>query len=382
MEKIKLIYVSSTNIGHVLEGQAYKLLEYYQTCDVFSEIVLLQPYDNQETLEKAKKVLQYYTFRTVFFYAHTVAPHKYFKTLKSFKKVIPSEVTHNSVIHTRGNLDTVLVRKALPLEYKDTYILTEFRGLTIDEFKVIHGHRWIDYIWLYCVKLPYTRLLLKKLYKDKNIHITAVSPYFKQVICKEGVPETSICVHPNIVSTDFVYNEDYRREIRTQYGISEETPVAVMSSGVGDAWQHDHLVLDRLLELGFTVFNLGKNKIEKAGVLNGFLPRSEMPKYLSAADVAVLWREDIPLNRVACPSKFGEFVTMGLYVIHNGTVAIAKEFIENNGAGIIVNSPESIEIDKAKLQKEERLKRCKAGYNTFSVECIASSYISHYQNKN
>ena len=89
MEKIKLIYVSSTNIGHVLEGQAYKLLEYYQTCDVFSEIVLLQPYDTQETLEKAKKVLQNYTFRTVFFYAHTVAPHKYFKTLKSFKKVIP-----------------------------------------------------------------------------------------------------------------------------------------------------------------------------------------------------------------------------------------------------------------------------------------------------
>ena len=107
-----------------------------------------------------------------------------------------------------------------------------------------------------------------------------------------------------------------------------------------------------------------------------------MPKYLSAADVAVLWRDDIPLNNVACPSKFGEFVTMGLYVIHNGTVDIAKNFIEDNDAGIIVKTPEEITIDRSRLGAEPRKNRCNAGYKMFSVECIAKSYISHYCNKN
>lgn len=382
MDKIKLIYVSSSSVGPVLEGQVYKLMEYYQTLDVFSEIVLLQPYYTQDNLKKARESLRDYTFRTVYYYSNKTAPHKYFAYMRSLKEVLAKEITDNSIIHSRGALTLPFIRKALPSQYKDCYTLVEFRGLTIDELKTVHGGGLLARVWLNCVKLPYARMLLHKAYNDKYAFYTAVSPYFKQLIEKEGVREDRISVHPNIVSPDFVFSKEYRNEIRNKYGISAQTPVAVMSSGVGDVWQNDQQVLDRLLELGFVVFNLGKNGIKKPGVINGYLPRSEMPKYLSAADVAVLWREDIPLNNVACPSKFGEFVTMGLYVIHNGTVDIAKRFIEDNDAGVIVSKPEEIVIDRKKLDFEERRKRSVAGYNMFSVECVAKSYISHYQNKN
>lgn len=382
MKKIKLIYVCTDNIGPVLEGQVYNLLEYLQQFDVFREIVILQQYSSHEILEKVQEALQKYGFRKVYFKANLRNPSKYFETCKNLKAVLASEMTEDSVIHVRSNLMSPIVRRALPKAYKDAYILTEFRGLTIDEIKMVNKGSWVYDLYVNLIKVPYAKWLTRRLYNDKLLHITAVSPNFKEIIEKEGVPQECICVHPNIVSPDFVFNEAYRNEIRKQYGIPNDKKVAILSSGVGNAWQGDEIVIDRLLDLGFVIFNLGKNKTKREGVINGFYPRSEMPKYLSAADVAVLWREDIPLNNVACPSKFGEFVTMGLYVIHNGTVDIAKHFIEDNDAGIIVNAPEEIKIDMSKLDLEVRKNRCAVGYNMFSVECIAKSYISHYINKN
>jgi hypothetical protein len=298
------------------------------------------------------------------------------------KEVLTEEMTSNTVIHTRNTILVPFIRKALPFHYRNAYILAEFRGLIIDELKVAHPKRFIDYLTAYCIKVPYARILLNKLYKDENSFITAVSPLFKQLILQKNVSIKRVSVHPNIVSPDFVFSPEHRKGIRKKYGLSDNQPIAVMSSGGGTIWQKDQDVLEKLLQDGIIVFNLGKNAIKREGVINGYLPRDEMPKYLSAADVAVLWRDNIPLNNLACPSKFGEFVIMGLYVIHNGTVDIAKRYIEDNDAGIIVNTPEDIKIDMSKLDIETRKRRCVAGFNMFSVERIAKSYISHYINKN
>ena len=228
MDKIKLIYITTDNINAVQEGQVYKLLEYYQSQDIFSDIVLFQPYCNQAILDKAKNMLSKYSFRREYFYARPLAPNKYCATIKSLKILLAKEMTDNSVIHSRGNVTSPFIRKALPLQFKDAYILTEFRGLLLDELKVAHKHRPIDYMLAYGVKVPYARCILRKLYKDKGVHITAVSPLFKQLIEKEGVPAEKVCVHPNIVSPDFVFNEEHRREIREKYGLTENQLVLLV----------------------------------------------------------------------------------------------------------------------------------------------------------
>lgn len=382
MEKIKLIYISSDIISKVIEGQVYNLLEYYITLNVFSDIVLLQPCRDEIQLSKAKEVLSNYSFRVEFLTCRPLAPHKYFDNIRSLKNALKKEMTDNSVIHVRGSLSAPFVRKALPSQYKKAYILADFRGLVVPEIKVAHKGRLLDYLLVYFLKIPYAKYLEKCVFKDENTYITVVSPYFMQILVEDGVPKDRICVHPNIVSQDFIFSETDRRNIRKKYGIDEKCPVAVISSSGGTKWQNDSVVVDRLQEIGFVVLNLSRNAIEKSGVINEFLPRSEMPKYLSAADVAILWRENNPLNKVACPSKFGEFVTMGLYAIHNGTVDIAKRFIEDNNAGIIVSSSKEIEVDLRNLDIESRKKRSEAGFKLFSVECIAKDYISHYKNKN
>ena len=310
-----------------------------------------------------------------------MAPQKYFTNIKNLRRLLSKEMTNSTVIHCRGCYAAPLIRKALPTEYKDNYILSDFRGLVIPEIKVSHKGRLIDCMLVYGVKIPYVKHVLNQIYRDNNTFITAVSPYFKQVLMEEGAPENKTSVHPNIVSPDFVFNMDDRKLIREKYNIPDDKVVAVISSSGGTVWQNDIILIDRLLELGCVVFNLGKKKVEKEGVINEFLPRSEMPKYLSAADIAALWRENIPLNNVACPSKFGEFVTMGLPIIHNGSVMIAKDFIEKNNAGIIVKEPEDIQIDKTWFGLLERKKRAELGHELFSVENIAQSYISHYSNR-
>lgn len=45
------------------------------------------------------------------------------------------------------------------------------------------------------------------------------------------------------------------------------------------------------------------------------VPHSEVPSYLSACDLGFLLREDTVLNRVACPTKLGEYLACGLPVI-------------------------------------------------------------------
>ena len=183
MDKIKLIYVATDNVGHVLEGQVFKLLEYYQSLpNVFSEIVLLQPYSSEAVLEKLKAMLERYSFRKVYIKAKPIDPLMYCTNMRNMREALKKEVTNNTVIHSRGSLMTSFIRRSLPRQYRDAYILTDCRGLGIDEWKTAHGHRLVDYVMVYCVKVPYARFLINRIYKDKYAHITTVSPYLKQVI--------------------------------------------------------------------------------------------------------------------------------------------------------------------------------------------------------
>ena len=186
MERIKLIYVTTDIVSKVVEGQVYNLLEYYKSMGHFEEVVLLQPFKNENQLASTKEVLSRYTFRVEFLKLRPLAPHKYFSNIKNLRKVLEKEMTSNTVIHTRGSLSAPFVRKALPIRYKNAYVMADFRGLTIPEIKVSHRGRFIDYLLVYLVKLPYAKLLLRQDYQDENLFITVVSPYFRELVIKES----------------------------------------------------------------------------------------------------------------------------------------------------------------------------------------------------
>jgi len=156
--------------------------------------------------------------------------------------------------------------------------------------------------------------------------------------------------------------------------------LAICSTGGNGTWQKDYLIIPQLVNLGIKVIHLSRFDYGLSDCFRLTVPFNEMPDYLSAGDIAVLWREDTPTNTCASPSKFSEFASMGLYVIHNGTVRVATEYILQNNAGLIVDDINN--INKSSISKDilgKRQELILKGEKVFSIDTIGKNYIDIYQ---
>lgn len=374
MAKKRLIYVSSPYTGAVVEGQVYELLEYYKQQDWFEDVLLLQSYAGEQDRNKAEEILKKFTFRHKLFWQNHYYPHLQRKSIASMREVIAGEVKENTVFHVRGGSRAFYVREALTKEYKDLLILDEFRGLSSSEMAYTSAASLTERIKSW-IRNRQIQKCYRKMQTDDRIVYTAVSPLLREIVAKEeGFDINRISMHPNIAAAYFKYNKEQRVAIRKELGVTDDQILVVTSSGESGAWQKDLDIIDTLTAKGYTVLNLSKKTIDKPNVISRFIPHKEMPLYLSACDAALLWRDDVMLNNVACPSKYSEFAVMGLYVIHNKTVDIATCFIRDNNCGQLVYQPEEITLNSDLFVEEARRTRCSAGYKMFSIEEIAKSY--------
>lgn len=374
MAKKRLIYVSSPYTGAVVEGQVYELLEYYKQQDWFEDVLLLQSYAGEQDRHKAEEILKKFTFRRKLFWQNPYYPHLQRKSIASMREVMAGEVKENTVFHVRGGSRAFYVREALAKEYKDLLILDEFRGLSSSEMAYTSAASLTERIKSW-VKNHQIQKCYRKMQTDDRIVYTAVSPLLREMEAKEeGFDINRISMHPNIAAAYFKYDKNQRVAIRKELGVADDQILVVTSSGESGAWQKDLEIIDTLTAKGYIVLNLSKKTIDKPNVISRFIPHKEMPLYLSACDAALLWRDDVMLNNVACPSKYSEFAVMGLYVIHNKTVDIATRFIRDNDCGQLVYKPEEINLTPSLFVEKVRQMRCAAGYIVFSIEEIAKSY--------
>jgi hypothetical protein len=379
MARKKLIYVSSPYSGAVVEGQVYELLEYYKQQNWFDDVLLLQSYTGEEDLQKGVRILEKFSFRKKFFWMNPYYPFFYKKSVKSLKNVLEEEVFDNTVFHVRAGIYGRYVRSALPFELKHLLILVEFRGLMTNEITYTQRMSIVERL-KNLIKRSHIKHCNRIMQSDDRIIYTAVSPKLRDIEAKEeGFDNNCISIHPNIAASYFKYNKKDRSLVRGQLGIADNQILIVTSSGESGAWQKDLDIIDHLLSKGYVVLNLSKRVINKPNVISRFVTHNEMPAYLSASDAAILWRDDVPLNNVACPSKYSEFAVMGLYVIHNKTVDIVTRFINDNDCGALVDNPEKISLNEDLFSEEARTKRCEVGCKVFSIEQIAKSYYSLLQ---
>ena len=116
------------------------------------------------------------------------------------------------------------------------------------------------------------------------------------------------------------------KQIRKELKLSDEDVLIVYSSGGTASWQNDRIVTI-LAEKGLKVLNLSRKNIPHKNIFNKFANYSEMPVYLNAADIAIIWRDKSTVNKVASPVKFSEFICCGLPVISNYSVDMISEYI-------------------------------------------------------
>lgn len=78
----------------------------------------------------------------------------------------------------------------------------------------------------------------------------------------------------------------------------------------------------------------------------------QMPEALAAGDLGLLLREDTPLNRYACPTKFAEYLAAGLAVLTTDAIADIAQFVQEEHVGTILR-----QLDAASMETQFKSER-------------------------
>lgn len=376
-----VIYVCVGDVS-VYESQVLELLNYLQSREI--KVTLLQGYKSDEEKKKLEKKLSNHPpIPTVWMKSFSAYPFFKKKMVDSLYQGISSiEGYHEAMFHVRSEYVGYVMKHTFQEYGLNLPMLIDIRGIICEELKYkqkqLKGKRKL----LSFIQSLYLKSCYKKLFSPDNMRI-AISSVSSAINDYIGTNYPSCkyqkVVHSNIAGRQFVFDEGKRGEIRQRYGIADNEVLAVCSTGGNAVWQKDHLVVKRLVEMGIRVINLSKNEIGIDGCVTTTVPFTEMPAMLSAADVAVLWRDDTFMNNSASPSKFSEFAAMGLYVIHNKTVQVAVEHIQSTSAGCLVNNVEEINaLPSYEELQRQRQQWIDAGLSSFGVDGLGDSYIRKY----
>ena len=378
---MKLIYICGGDVS-VYESQVLELLTYLQSHGI--DVTLMQGYKHQAEMSALEaKMKKHDGVNVVWFKSKPVYGFMERSQERQIYRALTSIPDYsNAVVHVRSEYLGYIIKQIFIRYNIHLPLLIDIRGVVYEElrYRIIHtaGIRKL----LNRVQLRFYRHFYPKLFSKDSLPIalSSVSPLINAYITN-NYPE---CVyrkvfHPNIAGDKFVFTQEGRQEIRKKYGFAEDELVVICSSNGGSVWQKDSTIIGHLVKNGYKVINLSPNPLNMEGCITTLIPFTDMPKYLSAADIAILWRDDTFMNNSASPSKFSEFASMGLYVIHNRSVAVATDFIAKYNTGVLCNDPEaaiaSIDIESVKTKRQ---KRCEIGQHTFSVQYLGQSYINTY----
>lgn len=184
--------------------------------------------------------------------------------------------------------------------------------------------------------------------------IFSVSNVLKRyLMINYGINEERFFIYPCLSDQrKFYFDAKLRNEVRNSLGFDCGHRVYLYAGGLYNAY---HSLDDIVSFLNFVAKKdenarfllLSRDKINQEDILrhypdlngrfiNQAVPNSEMVKYLNAADYGILFRENVPMNNVASPSKFAEYILCGLPTIISEGVGDYSTVCEPNGLGILV----------------------------------------------
>ena len=374
---MNLIYVCN-GIGSVFDSQVLALLNYYAKNSDIERIVLFFGYPN----DSEKEILLQKQFdnriELLFFKSYPNYPIFNFlirKNLFHLLKMIDINFS-KTVFHIRGEVlawNLYLIQKKLNLQFNNN--LVDIRGASKEE---VEEYFDIDILRKRLKLYNYKRALRNLInFSSLSVVSNALKNY---LIINYHINENKIHVVPTLVDKFFDYDEIERRKKRYKLGIKKNEILFVFSSGGVAKWQNNSII-EIIAQNNYKVLNLSKKLIRNQNVINKFIPYNEIYKYLSAADVAIIWREKSVVNKVASPVKFSEYVCCGLPVVSNNNVDLIKNFIKNHNCGLLIKELEYLKNNEIKnLLKLNRLKISREGKVKFGIKNISSLYLNVYDN--
>jgi glycosyltransferase involved in cell wall biosynthesis len=372
--KTNYLYYFCDGLGSVFDSQVLALLKFISENKFFKKVYLFLGIrnENQKIDFLARKLS--IEIEIIFFKSYPNYPFFNFMLRKSIQTALHSQsINFKEVIfHTRGEIIAWHLSKILSNEYHKN-IIPDVRGANIEEIEEFSGLNKIARL----LKIINNKKAVRNL--NKFSKISAISNSLKEyLITNYGIDTKKLFITPCLAGTDFRFDESKREYIRKEFNLIREDKLIVFSSGGTANWQNNE-VLIMLAEKGLKVLNLSKKEINHKNIVNKFISYSEMPAYLNAADVAIIWRDKSIVNKVASPVKFSEYICCGLPVIANESVDMISEYITKHSCGILIDSLENINLKDIKdLNLKDCAKISEEGILNFGIDTIVNDYLKTY----
>ena len=367
-----IVYIALST-DSAFNSQVIALLNEINNKNVFEKMYLLLG-DPNESIKRPQQLASNINFIT--FKKYPDYPLFSNLTVQSIKKSIKQSSINieKTIFHTRSELAAYLLAKAFPNTSK---ILADIRGTVPEEVNLYYHN---TNILLRKYKYYYLNKVRRNVCEQKSFSVVsdALKNYLVQ---KYSIKNKAKCyVNSCIADSNFKFNFDNRNEIRKELGLENNDVLFVFSTGGGAAWQSEDVVVKALSNKGYKILMLGKKQYNQTNIISKFVNYSEVPKYLNAADIAVIWRNNDIVNKVESPIKFSEYVACGLPVIANDSVELITDYIHQNNAGLIINNFAKLEIeDIVKLTKIDRTQIAQKAITIFGVEAITNRYLEIYK---
>ena len=252
-------------------------------------------------------------------------------------------------------------------------LVVDVRGAKYEELSFFDEHP---------VKTLFKKGALRFFYSliKRKAHFSCVSESLRQYLIKRyNLNRSRISVNPCIGGKDFYFDEGKRSKKRKELGIGCKDTVFIMVNGGNSPWQNIDDIIEKVCKEDRRLILLSKKdpKIEKKGLIWRKATYKEVPDYLCAADIGLLFRERNIVNKVACPIKAIEYICCGLYILSYGNVDFIREFILKYKYGRIIKKDEDIKDENGFHFERERISM--EGIDLFSVEKAVLRYLEFYK---
>ncbi|MEG1616670.1 MAG: hypothetical protein RR202_06005 [Bacteroidales bacterium] len=274
------------------------------------------------------------------------------------KKYYVLSVEHAGVLN---DIWLYIILKLIFWKYTPTYYIEEWylpRFInSICGFKVIkildmHGATPEEYEYVNDSSCQRLEIQEQKSVNDANFIICQSDEMKRHIVAKYSMDMDKIVVFRCGVDTSaFKYKDDDRKSVRRELLIDDNSIIFVYSGGM-HKWQkivetlrlfkkyNDLDCYSKMLVLTRDKEALIKIIKENAldSIMNNLIIKSvafhDVSKYLCAADVAFLLRDNVVMNAVASPTKLAEYMACGLPVL---STDVASKWVSGLGLGYIIN---------------------------------------------
>jgi glycosyltransferase involved in cell wall biosynthesis len=367
MTKIRYVYFSALHFSGAFITQVVNWLELYSLngidFDLYrtTSIKNLNSSTNKVDSHKSKQAYQKYRGKLYFAPTRFVIGYIY-NFIVLFLLILKYSWRSNKVVIQTRDAELSKVYHVLKRIFNQRlYIIFDSRAAGAEELKYSKRNElYVSTIIKYNRTLANEKQMVS--IADKVFCVSDVLINYHKSLNKDVDPD-KFFLYPCLANSNhFYYSQQDRISLRTKINADDKI-VIVYSGGLRMPW---HLaetmfkLMSELISRNDNLFFLVLSKDDDVAnslaqmyrlseknwtVLS--LNNNEIFKYLSAADIALLLRDDVPMNNVASPTKFAEYLMCGLPVLISENVGDFSLFVEKHEVGLVINN----DISAAALSK-------------------------------